>query len=254
MNIQCCICHDHVRVPVRFTCFPCKTQPGKPSCNSITRVCLLCAREYLQLNKKRSDRTTHRKCLTCPAQVRCSTLCAINSYEKDFLMMTHDKREDYKCFHDDCSFKGTQNGLDHHIQTECPYRIISCQYCKLYYQAMEETTHITTCPEYSCCFYCKKYIPKQEERRHYKEHNLQNCRYCYKWVHNDVYIQHKNTCPEKPYECVYCHKNFQRKHIYDHLVEHVDLFSKIISQNNHTNNELLRMIPVLLHECKKYQR
>lgn len=252
MNIQCCICHESVRVPVRFTCFPCKTPPGKPSCNSITRVCLACAREYLQLNKKRSERTTYRKCLTCPATVRCSNLCAMNSYEKDFLMMSYDQRDDYQCFYDQCPFRGTQNDLDHHTQSECPFRIVSCRLCKSYYQAKDEVNHIPACPERFCCFSCQNYVPFQEQKEHYMGHNLKQCRYCSQWVQCDVFSQHNSVCPDRPHDCLYCHKSLQRQKMYDHLVGHVDFFYKIIMQNNNTNNDLLQMIPVLLQECKKY--
>ena len=126
----------------------------------------MCAREYLQLNKKRNDRVFSRKCLTCPAMVRCTQLSAVNSYEKDFFMMSHDRKEDYHCFHESegCHFQGTQNKLDHHIQSKCMYRTISCRYCQLYYQAHEDTNHVPECPHRFQCFTCLEYVPIQEEK------------------------------------------------------------------------------------------
>lgn len=254
MNVICSICHDNVRVPVRFTCFPCKNEPGRPSCNSITRICLHCAREYLQLNKKRSDRISSRKCITCPATVRCSNLQAITSYEKDFFMMAHDPHNQYSCFHDKqgCDFQGTQNQLDHHLQTECRFRIISCRLCKLYYQALQEEHHLSSCPERFCCFHCEEFVPYQEERQHYLGHDLKKCPYCYQWVSCLTFEDHCTTCPECPRECSYCHKRLPKRQLYEHLVGHIDLFQKIIVQNNQTNNELLGIIPMLLEECRKY--
>lgn len=240
---------------MRFTCFPCNNEPGRPSCNSITRVCLVCAREYLQLNKKRSERVHTRKCITCPATVRCANLQAITSYEKDFFMMSHDYKEDYPCFYDKqgCSFQGTQNKLDHHIQSECIFRTISCRLCKVYYQAHLEEDHIISCRERFCCFHCEEFIPLREEREHYLSHDLQKCHYCHQWISCSTFEQHCRNCPECPRACIYCHnQNIPKRQMYEHLVNHMNLFQKIIIQNNNTNNELLRMIPVLLDECKKY--
>lgn len=224
MNVQCCICHENVRVPVRFVCFPCKNEPGQPSCNSITRVCLACAREYLQLNKKRNDRVYSRKCLTCPVMVRCSQLSADNSYEKDFFMMSHDGKEDYHCFHENegCHFQGTQNQLDHHIQSECPYRTISCRYCRMYYQAHEEMAHITECPQRFQCFSCSEFIPIQEEKDHFlKQHHQRQCLYCRRYISIHNYEQHACECPERPQKCVHCQEIIAKQAMYDHLVDHV---------------------------------
>lgn len=251
-DIQCCICHENVRIPVRFICFPCETLPGQPSCNSITRVCLLCAREYLQLNKKRSGRITYRKCLTCPATVRCASLSAVSSYEKDFFIMSRDPKEDYSCFYDLCSFRGTHTCLAHHIQTDCPFRTISCRLCKTYFQAMDEDKHIQSCPERFCCFCCHQYIPIHEEMDHYLEHDLKRCNHCHQWISKPLLLQHNDVCPECPCACVYCNKNIPRIQMHNHLIEHVNVFIKTIMQNNAYNNEFLRLIPFLLQESKKY--
>lgn len=253
MNVICSICQDNARVPVRFTCFPCRSEIG-PSCNSISRVCLMCAREYLQLNKKRSERILYRKCITCPVTVQCSKLKAIHSYEKDYFIMSHDQRKDYPCFHDrqGCIFKGTQNELDHHIQTECSFRIISCRLCKSYYQAQEEQQHVYSCPQRFCCFHCEEFIPLYEEKEHYLSHDLKKCIYCHRWIATSLLEQHIIQCPECPRECIYCNKRVQKQQMYNHIAGHLDLFQKIIIQNNNTNNELLSRIPLLLEECKKY--
>jgi hypothetical protein len=67
-----------------------------------------------------------------------------------------------------------------------------------------------------------------------------------------TFEDHCTTCPECPRECSYCHKRLPKRQLYEHLVGHIDLFQKIIIQNNHTNNELLGIIPMLLEECRKY--
>lgn len=256
MNVQCCICHDSVRVPVRFICFPCKNEPGQPSCNSITRVCLACAREYLQLNKKRDDRVYSRKCLTCPAMVRCSQLSAVNSYEKDFFMMSHDGKEDYHCFHENegCHFKGTQNQLDHHIQTECPHRTISCRYCRLYYLALEEMDHVPECPQRFQCPCCLDYVPLQEEKEHFlKQHHKRKCSHCRCYTPVHIYEQHISECPERPQECVYCHERVARQVMYDHLVGHVLSCENNIRHYTNSIGVLSTQISKLVKECHKYR-
>lgn len=253
MNIQCYICHEAVRVPVRFTCFPCENKPGQSTCNSIMRVCLMCAREYLQLNKRRSERVVFRKCLTCPAKVRCADLSAINSYEKDFLIMSYDGKIDYPCFHIGCDFKGTQNELDSHIQKECKFRIISCRFCHIYYRAIDETEHVFSCAERFGCEFCEKRLAFCEKSEHYSlEHSLYECRYCYLWVDMNTVHHHSEICPERPRECVYCKEQVTRQQMYDHLTHHIELFQTTIYQNNRSIDQMLRILPTLLTECKKY--
>jgi hypothetical protein len=40
--------------------------------------------------------------------------------------------------------------------------------------------------------------------------------------------------------------------MYDHLVGHVEACCRRIAQNQASNQELLRQIPCLLKECKRY--
>lgn len=256
MNIECYICHEDIRVPVRFTCFPCKNEPGQPSCNSITRVCLLCAREYLQLNKKRSERTFSRKCLTCPATVRCSELCAINSYEKDFFMMSHDPKNNYPCFYetDGCDFQGSQNNLDHHIQSECRFRIISCRYCWAYYPATNEKTHVSQCPNYFQCLYCAEHVPVSEEKEHFlKIHKQRQCAYCQRYIGSHEYDKHACECPERPHECVSCHLPIPRRRMYDHLIEDIVSCEQTIRHHTNAISVLSDKMSRILKESQKYR-
>jgi len=255
MNIQCCICHEKVRVPVRFICFPCKNENG-PSCNSITRVCLKCACGYLQLDKKRSERTFYRKCLTCPAVVKCSNLSAINSYEKDFFTMSLDLKKDYPCFYDNdgCRFLGTQNELDHHIQTKCLFRVVSCIYCQTYYQAKDEDNHVLECKERFRCSFCLEHIPLQEETEHFlKKHEQKKCPYCRHYIPIVSFEQHLIECPERPCECPSCRKKIRKHEMHDHLVEHIVSCEKRIRNYTNSINILSTQILLFINECKKYR-
>lgn len=256
MNIVCCICHEAVRVPVRFICFPCQRPPNQPSCNSITRVCLMCAREYLQLNKPRSQRTHSRKCLTCPATVRCSHLNAFLAYEKDYLFMSFDTHSHYSCFyrHQGCEFQGTQNELDHHLQSDCLYRIISCSHCKMYYEARNTTHHLTECPQLFCCHLCGVYLSIKNKDEHLVTiHSLRRCPYCQEWIHLSNFPQHLQTCPERPCECVQCHQMIERKEMYNHLVNHVQCNQREIEQSQQHISHLLSLSPLLWSESLKFK-
>lgn len=255
MNVQCCICHENVRVPVRFICFQCKNEPGHPSCNSITRICLLCAREYLELDKKRTERIFYRKCLTCPALVKCSTLSALNSYEKDFFIMSRDSKEDYPCFYDQdgCRFIGTQNELDQHIQHECLLRVISCRYCRTYYQAKDEDDHVLQCKERFHCSFCLEYIPLEKEKDHFLEfHQQQKCPYCCRYRPSVSFDRHLVECPERPRECLCCHEKIIKHQMHDHLLEHIISYEKTIRNYTNSITILSTQISILAKECKKY--
>lgn len=254
MDIQCYICHENVRIPVRFICFHCKQVPNQPSCNSMTRVCLSCAREYLQLNKRRSERITTRKCLTCPARVRCADLCASNAYEKDYILMKYDERTDYKCFHehDGCTFKGTQNQLNYHTQN-CPYRIISCRLCKMYFPANTEQDHNRSCQQRRQCSQCGDFIAYTEMISHYDVvHQFKPCHYCNHFIHTDQYNDHHKICPYVPHECIYCKDLVQKCQMTQHLYFHIIARQHDINNYNQLINNAVQDVQKLLNECQKY--
>lgn len=254
MNVVCCICQEDVRVPVRFLCFPCKNEPGQPSCNSITRVCLACAHVYLQLDKKPSHRVYSRKCLTCPAMVWCSTLTPDHSYEKDFFLMSHDTRSNYACFHekDGCGFRGTQNQLDHHLHTECAFRSIVCAYCQATYQAKED--HVPSCPQHFQCGACSEHVPLQDKRDHFlKKHNQRQCAYCKCYTPLPTFDNHVAECPERPQECAHCHKTVDRQSLYDHLVSHIHSCENDIQHYANIIRTRSTHISQIVQELQKYK-
>lgn len=60
MSSTCPICLLDVRVPVELICFPCskpkKTNHNHIHCHSVTRVCMTCARTYLERNKEKCNK------------------------------------------------------------------------------------------------------------------------------------------------------------------------------------------------------
>lgn len=223
MEIQCPICHSECRIPVRFKCFPCPNDPGKPNCSSVIRVCLSCAREYLQLNKPRSHRVEERKCLLCPAVCAPRRLNATLAYEKDFLIMTMDTNT-YSCFHSEqgCDFTGRQNELDRHIQHECPHRTIFCTYCNTFYMARDMDTHKRECSGWFLCHYCQQYVQVEKMDAHYREHHVERCNQCGEFVSSGDLQQHKHTrCLFRNVECTLCNTRMYACLLRDHLHKHL---------------------------------
>ena len=242
--IQCTICHDPIRVPVRFTCFPCVSTPGKPSCHSIARVCLLCAREYLQLNIPRHERIYTRKCLTCQAVVHPPSINASSAYEKDYLLMQLDIRQDITCFRMEqgCPFKGSQLDLDQHQQHLCNYRNIHCEFCHIMYKANQEHEHKSQCPGYYECDLCKQYLLSKDRALHLSQiHHRKECPQCHQLlIDNEAILEKHMTdiCIMRNMECPLCldYMNFQsyKSHLDNHLMESIQ---KIQNANRIIKNE-----------------
>lgn len=230
--MTCRICHEHVKVPVKFTCFPCRTQHGRPACNSLIRVCLLCARLYLQLNLPKNRRNPTKRCLTCPATIRPSTLTAVSAYEKDFMLMNADNRTDIPCAHegDGCLMKGTQNELDHHLSNDCVYRTISCKYCKTYFRAHQD--HLKDCPACITCRLCSSRIEKNDYGQHMiRIHDSFCCGDCGTIIPKEQTDVHKKQdCPFRKQTCLFCDTHVYAKFYKKHIVEHITVSLKAISE------------------------
>lgn len=207
---ECAICFETAKVPVRLICFPCKTTPGRPSCHSLTRVCLLCARRYLELDKPRNQRAYTKRCLTCTSTVRPSTLNASKAYEKEFLLMRFDgeKGNEYECSYvpDGCTYRGTQLQLDVHMGTECLFRTMSCEFCKTYFVAHQQEQHLHQCTYCTTCKECGKRVGITKVEQHLKEvHQLVPCEDCHQYVKETDMERHRNElCEYRSLLCMLC--------------------------------------------------
>ena len=231
MGTECPICLDVLKIPVKFTAFKCPQKIGSPNCHSITRVCLSCARDYLQLNTPRSQRDLRKKCLLCPSSVELKTLNAYNSYEKDFRMMAMDIKNDYECVHvsHGCHFQGTQNELDRHLQHECLFRYIFCDCCRQSYIAHDKKKHIETCIGYTSCQYCYEILKKEYMDQHiYQKHMKCICYTCLDHFDICVIDSHMKICPEKYLKCEECQLNVKNKDIKSHYEKHIQTYQEKI--------------------------
>jgi len=227
-GVQCPICLEQARVPVRFTCFPCTREKRlmntRPSCNSITRVCLLCAREYLQLNTTRNDRVPTRKCLLCSSTCHPSRLNASSAYEKDYLLMELDPST-LTCHR--CSFVGTHHELDEHYSRSCPERMEYCFPCRNYFKH-NDNDHKDICPNYIFCDSCGDYFHADKFEMHVQRaHEKQFCLTCNQWF--DLVDDHASaTCPYRFVRCSLCYTTIFYQDRQDHFDAHTRGYERIV--------------------------
>lgn len=208
-KVECKICFEPCLIPVSFTCFPCNADPGTPSCNSMTRVCLQCARKYLELDRPRRERSLQKRCILCRAVTNPRRLNAVRSYTKDYLLMTLDPRMDYECVHSECSFRGTQMEMDHHIRSDCVFRDVHCNGCHTYIRSGLLQAHVRSeCPGYIQCRYCDDMILQISMDGHLSsKHQIIRCMLCNMFVHQDfpgMQTHLARDCPLRVVQCVSC--------------------------------------------------
>jgi hypothetical protein len=248
MDNTCPICFDLLKIPVKFIAFKCPSEIGHPTCNSITRVCLLCAREYLQLNKPRNQRDFLKRCILCPTFVQLNTLNAQNSYEKDFRMMAMDTKKDYECVHvtKGCEFKGNQNELDRHLQHSCLFRKLFCDGCQQFYIANQENLHFESCIGYKSCKYCSKFFKINHFNQHLENnHSKRCCDLCDNYFDINQTDLHLQICPEKYVKCKECSLFFQNKDLVSHYNIHIQHYTDRIK--NCENNIIQNIQDLSIH-------
>lgn len=206
---MCVVCHETVRVPVRLMCFPCVKPARGPSCNSITRVCRMCARRYLELDKPVSERSREpKRCLTCSATVYTMTLDEDCAVELDYWMIRNDPFSGYGCPHVEkgCAFTGTQQDLETHLHGFCPFRTVQCELCRTAYTSEHEEQHHAECPFRVICGLCEAAVVRHDLEHHMNlEHEHSKCEQCGAWIDQRVWQRHVTTqCPERRLPCPVC--------------------------------------------------
>lgn len=245
--IICLICHEAVRVPVRFVCFPCPHTHGGQACNDMIRVCLVCARSYLELNKRRQERVHSRKCLMCRTEVNPNYLNAESAYAKDFLLMSMDTNV-YPCYHSDkgCEFTGCQQELDRHMQQACGFRTMYCpeRNCRGVFLAKDLEEHQRTgCANYGTCRICSEVVHKNQIISHMMSaHQLEPCRSCGVFQPTADMAAHYETCPERKIQCPNCHTDIRRREYHNHLHAHVATLAQTIETKTQQVANLSREI------------
>lgn len=258
IDINCLICHEPVRIPVRFICFDCPPSPAKQTCNDTIRVCLTCARAYLELDKPKNERIPQRKCLICPTTTEPRLLNADSAYAKDFLLMSMDSKK-YPCVHstDGCGFTGTQNDLDRHLRSECPYRILFCRgkNCKKIILAKDKETHRRyDCAGYRLCGMCDEVFRVQQFQDHLRTaHQYKDCQFCSNCEHPSKLQEHEQQCPQRYGVCRFCHHPIRFMDYPAHLEQHQAAIASLFKETHDASIIFRQEMERQNHQMMMYQ-
>lgn len=238
MEVICSICHENVRVPVRFTCFSCKDQEGR-SCNSVLRVCLFCAIGYLDLYTEQTLRAYERKCILCSQVCSPRSMNPHRAFEKDYLWMNLDPNV-YSCFYstEGCSFQGTQNELDRHLTKECEFRYEYCEDCFQPFPVKQQEFHRSNCLARTKCPSCSDFILLTDLHSHLiTEHDMMYCIDCKDLIPIGSLDDHQLSCPCKRIKCRHCQRKIEQKRYWLHLRRH---FDEIVQDTHFLSQEIQR--------------
>lgn len=234
-------------MPVQFSrqCFACPSskENGGRCCQDMIRVCLMCARRYLELNVPRMQRDVSRKCLMCDTRAELSTLNDEVAYHKDFLLMSLDTRADYPCFwsEDGCGFLGNQTQLERHIREDCDFRSIRCPgrsrmgACRKNCVAHKLAEHILmNCEFHADCPICKDRISINSLETHLEvAHDAIECVHCKMTIlpKSDLNHHMEKMCPNKPLDCSICGDHGISRVVFgEHIHHHIVGCSQVMTQ------------------------
>jgi len=217
-EVECSICMEDVRVPVKLKAFGCQ------SCYDVKRVCVTCARRLLHLNTYPPNQRPYSiKCLFCPTTCDPRALNAKTAYEKDKMLMSLLKRKDYPCFHSDagCAFKGNQGELDRHLQNACVQRMTRCD-CGAFHKVVNAPEHYHNCRYHKQCPCCSEWKHVDAMNAHISDvHHSQFCNHCHKIYPNRTVAAHEGVCPLRRVPCEVCALPFAYNTMGEHLMSHV---------------------------------
>lgn len=165
------------------------------------------------------QRSRNKKCLMCPAMTNPRDLSDRNAYEKDFLCMSMDPREDLACPHE-CGFTASQNGLDEHLRSLCPRRTVSCALCHATHRAEED--HARVCPYMKACPECEIFVSKTEMDHHLMAvHEYVECEHCPSLFSRAIAEKHVPVCPFRKMPCPECAQRVVVDTMRSHLMKHL---------------------------------
>lgn len=250
-NYRCKICNEILLFPLSFNVFQCTiTKIGKkPSCNY--RVCLFCARNYLNLKKNPGTRGN----VPCPN-------CHKNEIDCGSIV------ENAETYTFDKAMMGTISDIAQKIGM-----IFTCS-CgwSTYDQTIYLYEHLLGSIEKRCpncnipCQYCKKLIVKKDIINHYRKCKLykDKCELCdYRKIEKDdiSILKHMEICPNVTITCPYEEKikikhsevilqcehciGCKRKDLLDHYLYHINHNKSLIERLDKEKGKLLKEISIL---------
>lgn len=227
----CCICLETILIPVEPLCFQCRESDGEISCFSMKRICLVCAENFLDLNKDRKDRSIKKKCIFCPKTCHLYQIPKNKTFRVDYLMMdrvgAHHERS---CPYDGCGYHASHLKVARHVFTECPYYHVECE-CGSVCPRNQLLEHRAHCDKYKCCVFCQTFILEIEMARHmYYHHDKTKCFTCHQFIDMSRLSDHIiSDCPERLVTCEVCSSFIRYKSFKNHLRRHIVEVSKNVT-------------------------
>lgn len=221
----CEICFHTCKLPVKFTCFPC-LHHSRMHCHSIKRFCYGCARSYLELHLRTSERSSNKRCPYCPLTITLHRLKENDCFEFDFLVMSLDTSR-HTCVFEGCEFQGTQNEIQRHLSS-CPCAPKRCRGCPDIVLQKDMEHHARICSGRIQCEECNSYVYEQNYDRHLlQHHSMKCCQYCEQIIPENNFQHHLNSeCVFQPIECQYCDIVYSGEEEVEHLCQHLQDFQK----------------------------
>tara|TARA_Y100000389_G_scaffold152744_1_gene152816 strand:+ start:9471 stop:10061 length:591 start_codon:yes stop_codon:yes gene_type:complete len=175
--LECNMCGDIATLPVKGICCD--------NTKSLPPGCLLCVREYYELNKKPHERSTNQKMswsgCGCSINLR-NSRCDFyykHCYELDQIRNILGKSN---CYHVECNkefetcaeLRRHLNGtaLENDKHGNCPEAFTKCKYCNIFdKRKIIEGEHYKQFHAFIVCNVCKLSISFSDAKNHYNIHN-----------------------------------------------------------------------------------
>lgn len=238
MQLICDICQENCRIPVQFTCFPCYKH-NNIHCHSMKRFCLICAEKFLHSENNK------KKCIYCRQSTKINKNMTL--YIKDFLYMSNDIFDHYKCFY--CNWTGNQLDLNRHLQ-HCPESLIECTECKKTIKKKNMNDHKQNCDWFYKCNFCHEYIEYYKYQSHLQRlHDAKFCIYCndiFLNIHISDHITHE--CKFRPIQCKYCITVYDAIDEKKHLKSHLESMKKHMNSSFNQYNNIKHQYQILKKE------
>jgi len=250
----CMICMEEVSIPVEFLCFPCHqvghdmnhlNSPLSFPCSAYSRVCMMCAETYLELDRPIYSRTEKKRCLLCPTECPLQNLRRQHAYRIDFLwIQEHDQfqiqrpQEGWECpwcFENGNSY--SRWDLWRHVQTKCPNFGIECE-CREIIRRGDWEHHKSICASFTLCEECVEWFPKRGMATHMSDkHQKSQCSICLQYIPFVDILHHILRSCSIPEQCPICDISVLRCNLHHHIrFQHLDYDHILLHQNEHDDN------------------
>lgn len=230
---KCIICYETVLLPVQMICFSCHSDTDI-HCNTFCRICLRCAKKFLQLDLSWTEREFYKKCFFCAGTVVIYNLMEKDAFQFDYTWMQLDNDSLHNCpFCHQPNF--SHIGLLRHLKI-CDQYTVTCE-CGITLERKDFLFHYAGCPYYEFCSSCSRYLIKTEMDKHQLDlHFNIKCFMCKQYYQSDMMENHlKSYCSHRLLRCHLCNQMVRFYQMETHWNMHEE---KILKEINHLKYQL----------------